>query len=138
MAMATAQSRVKRVGTGGALLVIVTHLVLIRSVLQAFLNRGLVEWYETKHSTDVPETLDILAKYLKSALQRRLYVLGKVSVQGITLPLLLISLVPFNLMGAGVGPGAGPGAGGEGKEMLWEVVARMRVSRRRWAHLHKI
>ena len=77
------------------------HLAVLRPLLQAFLDRGLVEWYETKHSTDEAETSRALAKYLKSALQRRLYVLGKVSVQGLSLPLLLTSLAPL-----GLGPGS--------------------------------
>ncbi|QDZ20446.1 hypothetical protein HOP50_04g29630 [Chloropicon primus] len=105
--------------------VVVAHLAIIRPMLQAFLDRGLVEWYETKHSTDNAETLSALAKYLKSALQRRLYVLGKVSVQGITLPLLLISLVPLNLslLNRGGEVDVPTGAANLPGQFIWELVA---------------
>mmetsp|Transcript_10310 Transcript_10310/g.36624 ORF Transcript_10310/g.36624 Transcript_10310/m.36624 type:complete len:440 (+) Transcript_10310:136-1455(+) len=95
------------------------HLAVLRPLLQAFLDRGLVEWYETKHSTDEAETSRALAKYLKSALQRRLYVLGKVSVQGLTLPLLLTSLAPLGLGPARAALGGDPRA----PPFVWEVVA---------------
>lgn len=119
---------------GLVFLVILCHLGIIRSMLQAFLDKGLIEWYETKHSTENAATLGALSKYLKSALQRRLYVLGKVSVQGVTLPLLLMSLAPLNLgqslgQWAMVSPshqsGRGvPRRGGEDQDpLIWQVVA---------------
>lgn len=111
----------KEMSTGGALVVIACHLVIIRPMLQAFLNRGLIEWNDTKSSSNEAEVLDILAKYLKSALQRRLYVLGKVSVQSITFPLLLISLLPlqdFSMLSGASGKTRTPGQG----QFLWELV----------------